>query len=148
MADKIDRSKEPALGKKLTLDDGVASDVRIVNRSEKMAGKIGRKESAPKPKVAASEKSPSSKVGVKKTEKGKVNAKNKNQSIGPSRAELSELAITRENISEASVAAQIQRLSDDVRVHHARSVQAGESELEVHHNRRGAEIERSRRKIK
>ena len=55
---------------------------------------------------------------------------------------------TRENISEASVAAQIQRLSDDVRVHHARSVQAGESELEVHHNRRGAEIERSRRKIK
>ena len=47
MADKIDRSKEPALGKKLTLDDGVASDVRIVNRSEKMAGKGGRERISP-----------------------------------------------------------------------------------------------------
>jgi len=113
MADKIDRSKEPALGKKLTLDDGVASDVRIVNRSEKMAGKGGREKSAPKPKVAASEKSPSSKVGVKKTEKGKVNAKNKNQSIGPSRAELSESAITRGNISENKIGSSAEAAAAD-----------------------------------
>ena len=81
MTDKIDRSKEPALGKKLTLDDGVASDVRIVKRNEKMSGKIERKKPAPKPKVAAPKKSPSSKVSGEKTAENKVNVKNKNQNL-------------------------------------------------------------------
>ena len=136
MADKIDRSKEPALGKKLTLDDGVASDVRIVNRSEKMAGKGGREKSAPKPKVAASEKSPSSKVGVKKTEKGKVNAKNKNQSIGPSRAELSESAITRENISENKIGSSAEAAAADAFIEELKNAtQVFELEVSSMHTR-------------
>ena len=136
MADKIDRSKEPALGKKLTLDDGVASDVRIVNRSEKMAGKGGREKSAPKPKVAASEKSPSSKVGVKKTEKGKVNAKNKNQSIGPSRAELSESAITRGNISENKIGSSAEAAAADAFIEELKNAtQVFELEVSSMHTR-------------
>ena len=136
MADKIDRSKEPALGKKLTLDDGVASDVRIVNRSEKMAEKIGRKESAPKPKVAASKKPPSSKVGEKKTAKGKVNAKNKNQSIEPSTAELSESAITRVNISENKIGSSAEAAAADAFIEELKNAtQVFELEVSSMHTR-------------
>jgi hypothetical protein len=136
MADKIDRSKEPALGKKLTLDDGVASDVRIVNRSEKMAEKIGRKESAPKPKVAASKKPPSSKVGEKKTAKGKVNAKNKNQSIEPSTAELSESAITRVKISENKIGSSAEAAAADAFIEELKNAtQVFELEVSSMHTR-------------
>ena len=136
MADKIDRSKEPALGKKLTLDDGVASDVRIVNRSEKMAEKIGRKESAPKPKVAASKKPPSSKVGEKKTAKGKVIAKNKNQSIEPSTAELSESAITRVNISENKIGSSAEAAAADAFIEELKNAtQVFELEVSSMHTR-------------
>ena len=140
MADKIDRSKEPALGKKLTLDDGVASDVRIVNRSEKMAEKmaekIGRKESAPKPKVAAAKKPPSSQVGGKKTAKGKVNAKNKNQSVDPSRAELSESAITRVNISENKIGSSAEAAAADAFIEELKNAtQVFELEVSSMHTR-------------
>ena len=113
MTDKIDRSKEPALGKKLTLDDGVASDVRIVKRNEKMSGKIERKKPAPKPKVAAPKKSPSSKVSGEKTAESKVNVKNKNQNLDPSRAKLSESRITRGNISENKMGSPVEAVAAD-----------------------------------
>lgn len=113
MTDKIDRSKEPALGKKLTLDDGVASDVRIVKRNEKMSGKIERKKPAPKPKAAAPKKSPSSKVSGEKTAESKVNVKNKNQNLDPSRAKLSESRITRGNISENKMGSPVEAVAAD-----------------------------------
>lgn len=113
MTDKIDRSKEPALGKKLTLDDGVASDVRIVKRNEKMSGKIERKKPAPKPKAAAPKKSPSSKVSGEKTAESKVNVKNKNQNLDPSRAKLSESRITRGNISENKMGSSVEVVAAD-----------------------------------